>query len=270
MRKIMMWSAWFWLVFAAQGAFAAEIEIKQFQAGDVIFADDVNGNFQALSAAMQQIQTLLADLETRNAALEKKNHTLETEMASLKNKIAALEKQLSASPNLQKSESQAIPGQTSKPRLRTKPMTIQDYAQGKKIFGLDDTWHLRQYIENDFEKQDDTVIDHTTGLMWQQSGSGTVNYKTAQSYIEYLNQNRFAGYSDWRLPTIEELLSLVEQRKSDDMYIDSHFDLTQRWGWSSDKLSSGDVLYVNFVNAQVNWDKAHATNFVRAVRSLQP
>jgi len=55
------------------------------------------------------------------------------------------------------------------------------------------------------------VIDHATGLMWQQGGSdGFMTFAAAQEYVQKLNREKFAGYSDWRLPTLAEAMSLME------------------------------------------------------------
>jgi hypothetical protein len=64
-----------------------------------------------------------------------------------------------------------------------------------------------------------TVTDNVTGLMWQQSpdtnGDGVINvadkmtYEQAQAYPATLNAKKFAGYDDWRLPTIKEMYSLI-------------------------------------------------------------
>lgn len=54
--------------------------------------------------------------------------------------------------------------------------------------------------------------------MWQQSGSENyMNYKDTQAYIEKLKKEKFAGYRDWRLPTLEGAMSLMEpeQRTGD-------------------------------------------------------
>lgn len=64
---------------------------------------------------------------------------------------------------------------------------------------------------------DGTVTDNVTGLMWQNSfdhnSDGQVDYDDKLSYeeiISLLNTGvSFAGYNDWRLPTIKELYSLI-------------------------------------------------------------
>ncbi|OMH26639.1 DUF1566 domain-containing protein [Motiliproteus sp. MSK22-1] len=54
---------------------------------------------------------------------------------------------------------------------------------------------------------DGTVSDLNTGLMWQQQYAGDITYKEAVSGAADLS---LAGYSDWRLPTIKELYSLMD------------------------------------------------------------
>ena len=54
---------------------------------------------------------------------------------------------------------------------------------------------------------DGTVSDKVTGLMWQQTPA-TVRVTSAQA-IANAATLRLAGYTDWRLPTLKELMSLA-------------------------------------------------------------
>ena len=52
------------------------------------------------------------------------------------------------------------------------------------------------------------VQDNVTGLIWQKdTAPGTYNWDHAVSYCENLI---LGGYSDWRLPTIKELTTIVD------------------------------------------------------------
>ena len=59
------------------------------------------------------------------------------------------------------------------------------------------------YVNNN----DGTVTDLDTGLMWSQSPSGTLAWSNALAYAENLTA---AGYSDWRVPNVKELQSLLD------------------------------------------------------------
>ena len=164
-------------------------------------------------------------------------------------------------------------------QLRSKPSTVSD-DEFEKIFASDHDWRPREYVQNEFEDNSDgTITDHATGLMWQKSGSDEhLDYMGAEKYISSLNRNRFlsrtcfAGHSDWRLPTIPELMSLLDPKeRSTGLYIDSVFDETQRWCWSADKRSSYSAWYVSFFYGIANcyeYDD-YCDCYVRAVRSKQ-
>jgi hypothetical protein len=61
---------------------------------------------------------------------------------------------------------------------------------------------------------DAVVIDRSTNLMWQQTGSDRqYPFAQAKTEIQSLNKQHFAGQVDWRLPTIEEAMSLLTPTK---------------------------------------------------------
>jgi serine/threonine-protein kinase len=106
--------------------------------------------------------------------------------------------------------------------------------------------------------------------MWQQSGSrDSINYADAKKYIRDLNQQRFAGHNDWRLPTLEEAMSLMEPTKHGELYLDPIFDRTQRWIWTADKESAGRAWDVNFYVGLCGHYDFGGYDDVRAVRSGQ-
>jgi len=182
--------------------------------------------------------------------------------------------------------------------LRAEPQQAisKDYIKYmvKRYDFFDNNWNISGSFENDLvDNGDGTVTDRATGLMWQKSGSSrSVTWGRAELYIDKLNRNQFAGYSDWRLPTIDELASLLEKSKKDGFHIDPMFDRKQERCWSSD--NSPDPLYGsmglfvtwigNFSNGRIieaKWTDRTAKdeialqygilpeNYVRLVRSLK-
>ncbi|MZH04692.1 MAG: DUF1566 domain-containing protein [Nitrospinae bacterium] len=58
-----------------------------------------------------------------------------------------------------------------------------------------------------------TVTDEATGLVWQKGDSyhdtkKGLNWYDALEYITLKNSEKFAGYDDWRLPSLSELNNL--------------------------------------------------------------
>jgi serine/threonine protein kinase len=126
-------------------------------------------------------------------------------------------------------------------------------------------------FKNDFvDNGNGTVTDRATGLTWQKGGSNDwLTYKQAQDYIRDINRKKFVGYSDWRLPTLEELLSLMETQEVNGLYIDPVFDRTQEWCWSIDNSWFRGALYVRFKGGGIAYDHLHSRHSVRAVRPGQ-
>ncbi len=69
------------------------------------------------------------------------------------------------------------------------------------------------YGTNIFEDNGDgTITDNATGLMWMQNDNGTeILWEDALSYAENFT---YAGYSDWRLPDVKELQSILDYSRS--------------------------------------------------------
>ncbi|MCP4404679.1 MAG: DUF1566 domain-containing protein [bacterium] len=134
----------------------------------------------------------------------------------------------------------------------------------------------RHYIANRFQDLGEIVRDDTTGLMWQKSWGSSIRYTETQHYIQQLNHQQFAGYADWRLPTIPELLSIVEPEKHESgLYINPIFTpaASYHWCWSADtRLNDDDseltVWYVIFRFGNVHWDTMKNIGYVLAVRSM--
>lgn len=59
-----------------------------------------------------------------------------------------------------------------------------------------------------------TVTDLVTGLMWQRGGIDIMSHRMLGKEIEKVNKEGFVGHKDWRMPTLPEAMSLVEQELS--------------------------------------------------------
>jgi hypothetical protein len=126
-------------------------------------------------------------------------------------------------------------------------------------------------VNHSYEKRsisgDSVVIDHATGLMWHQNGSGEhMKWNEAKDWVRSLNNREYAGYLDWRLPTVEEAASLLESSNRNSTYIDPVFSNEQYWLWTGDRKGSEGAWSVHFLDGRVD---CHFINsyFVRPVRS---
>jgi hypothetical protein len=132
---------------------------------------------------------------------------------------------------------------------------------------------------------DGTVEDTRTGLMWKRCSEGqtgsacaggqaaSYTWKAALDYVQAFNRSGgFAGHADWRLPNVNELLSLVERRCFDPAINLTAFPATpSNFYWSSSPYA-GDGSFAWFVNFSDGFDFAGSKGFdfsVRLVRSGQ-
>jgi hypothetical protein len=68
-----------------------------------------------------------------------------------------------------------------------------------------------------FEQQTLVVKDNKMGLMWPVNAyiaGRTFSWYGAQDYVYRLNTERLQGFGDWRVPTLQELQSLIEYIRS--------------------------------------------------------
>jgi hypothetical protein len=74
-------------------------------------------------------------------------------------------------------------------------------------------WPGIRFTDNSITTPADlTVTDNLTGLIWAKDGNlaaGTKTWQAALDYIKTLNSSNYLGKSDWRLPTSNEQLTLI-------------------------------------------------------------
>ncbi len=139
-----------------------------------------------------------------------------------------------------------------------------------KVWGFYGHSTIQHGYEVELIGDDKVVIDHATGIMWHPSGSNDyMKRKEVKKWIRGFNRKGYAGYYDWRVPTVEEASSLLEaSEKNGNLYIDPVFDKKQRWLWTGDSCSSGGMWRVYFDDGYVDWGDVSLL-FVRPVRKIR-
>lgn len=121
---------------------------------------------------------------------------------------------------------------------RIKGYGLNDHGNGEKTFYVllvrgGSNYGVNAFVDNG----DGTITDNATGLTWMQVDSGALvsgtivsgglNWQEALNWCESLD---YAGATDWRLPDIKELHSIVDYTRSPDTTnspaIDSLFQST--------------------------------------------
>jgi len=142
--------------------------------------------------------------------------------------------------------------------------------EGQSFYGQDATYIGNQpsYSSNG----NGTITDNVTGLMWEQDMGTKISYADA---FTKANASTLGGYSDWRVPTIKELYSLIlftgkiMGAEAEEMFIDTTYFIQELGGvsngereidaqtWSSTEYvgltMNGDetVFGVNFIDGRI-------------------
>jgi serine/threonine protein kinase len=179
-------------------------------------------------------------------------------------------KLLACEPQSSLSSSSAPPSATRRP-LRRQGIKVAP-RQSRTAFNIDHLGRPLHFPTGDFHRNHDgTITDRSSGLIWQQAGSDyPLPWEEARDYVHQLNHSGFAGRTQWRLPTVEELLSLVtELPQAGDACLEPIFDAAQRWLWSADRSSFTAAWYVSVDIGFVSWQDLTCYYFVRAVCSAR-
>ncbi len=126
---------------------------------------------------------------------------------------------------------------------------------------------------------DGTITDHSLGLMWAKNdNNGDISWREAKQWVTYTFPYTLpVHYDNWRLPTLDELKSLVDKTKGYEsdcgqwVYIVPIIRLSCGWLWTSDRdrLSPSAKVF-NFNNVYYYMDRmAHKRAYrVLPVRNL--
>ena len=114
--------------------------------------------------------------------------------------------------------------------------------------------------DNFLDNMDGTTTDHDTGLMWQKDFAEDMNWEQALSYCNSLS---LAGFTDWRLPTIKELGTVVLS------YPCFQYNHINFWSSTTNSKNANYAWSINDYFAGTQYLNKSGTSATRAVRGGQ-
>ncbi len=114
----------------------------------------------------------------------------------------------------------------------------------------------------------ETYTDPKTGLMWQDDRDAYDRELTWHLAVNYCGNLRLDGYSDWRLPTVRELYTLIDLAREDPAAVKALRFAASEDYWSASQVvgDRDDAWLVYFEDGVVNhYSKTRERN-VRCVR----
>ncbi|MBU1060411.1 MAG: DUF1566 domain-containing protein [Proteobacteria bacterium] len=143
--------------------------------------------------------------------------------------------------------------------LPTEHAVINDDQIGaviRKWNFFDSEYNPEGFFENQLVDTGDglTVVDQKTGLMWQRGGLDINSVRTMQRNIEKMNREGFAGYYDWRMPTMEEAMSLMEPgMNSKGIHLQLCFSKEQPFIFVAAQRKPGGYWFVDYKQGRAFW-----------------
>ncbi len=126
---------------------------------------------------------------------------------------------------------------------------------------------------NLLKESNNTITDNSTKLIWQDNIAIQTNQKNYEEAKTYCSDLILENYSDWRVPTINELYSITDHNQSN-IAINSIFNIRISDNfWSSTPSSSGYAWSINFLQGsnyyhgdEYGWQSKEKKNYIRCVR----
>jgi hypothetical protein len=120
--------------------------------------------------------------------------------------------------------------------------------------------------------QVDCVTDNLTGLMWVKNPDSTA--RLWQAAIDYAKTLNLCGFTDWRVPSIIELESMVNAAQSNSatwLNTQGFSNVQSYYYWSStaSAFSTGYAWYVGMGDGDVGYDYKSVNFYVWPVRGGQ-
>lgn len=134
-------------------------------------------------------------------------------------------------------------------------------------------WSNPRFTDNG----DQTMTDMLTGLIWTKNANpaaGTKTWQGALDYIKSLNKDNYLGHSDWRLPNINEMKSLIDKGQTNQstwLNTQGFYNVRADFYWSGSTVAYSPYVawYVRMTAGYVGNYGKNSNFYVWPVRSSQ-
>ncbi len=130
-------------------------------------------------------------------------------------------------------------------------------------------------LANKLTKSGDYVIDDANKLMWQDTYDNVKYRFTQDEAQEYCNSLVLSGFSNWRLPTVENYKTIIDKtRTREELMIKKAFKyiLPENY-WTGDRTWIRNFglygYYVFFKSGSIYYQNRTYKKFVRCVREIK-
>ena len=116
------------------------------------------------------------------------------------------------------------------------------------------------------------VIDQENRLMWMDNMDNVKIMLSHQDSTAFCDELKFAGYTNWRIPHIEEYELIVDKRNETN-YINRAFRYNQKAGYWAETAHFRTLWfyadYMHFISGTPYFDSRFKLKFVRCVRDIE-
>jgi hypothetical protein len=115
----------------------------------------------------------------------------------------------------------------------------------------------------------DVVIDKNTKLMWQDTKD--INQDNIIDAVSYCNKLSLNSFDDWRLPSVEELISIVDDTKYNSSIENKFKNTKSNYYWSNTNYvnTKSDKWIVSFKDGHSKGSAWSNSYYVRCVRDIK-
>lgn len=148
-------------------------------------------------------------------------------------------------------------------RKAVRSLPLRTGVEARPFPFLDSLFRPLEYHEGGLERVEEGWLDACIGLLWGEVSAWPMDWAAAQSYVSDMG-------GAWRLPTVEELASLLRSGLSLERFCDRPFGDRYLWIWTGDRRSFTSAWFVDVGGGAVLAQDMSCRFHVRPVCMLEP